>query len=61
MTSQTSQRGGMPSFDPYARLPQVPSFRLSNSDIAEGRPQPLAQMSGISDLARARIVATTQR
>ena len=33
--------------DPYARLAPVPAFTLTSTDIAEGEPLPMPQMSGI--------------
>ena len=32
--------------NPYARLPQVPTFEVTSATAAEGRPLPLAQLSG---------------
>lgn len=36
-------------YDPYAALPQVASFDLASSDVADGERLPLAQVSGIMD------------
>src|SRR5215472_15476876 len=33
--------------DPFARLPAVPSFPLTSTDVTDGRALPPAQMSGI--------------
>jgi Raf kinase inhibitor-like YbhB/YbcL family protein len=33
--------------DPFARLPEVPSFNVSSTDVTDGQALPPAQMSGI--------------
>jgi Raf kinase inhibitor-like YbhB/YbcL family protein len=33
--------------DPFARLPEVPSFRVTSSTVTDGSPWPSAQMSGL--------------
>ena len=35
------------SRDPYAELPELPTFSLTSTDVAEGRTMPEAQVSGI--------------
>jgi Raf kinase inhibitor-like YbhB/YbcL family protein len=42
--SHTAHRPGP---DPYAYLPQVPSFELASTSVTDGQPLPLEQLSGL--------------
>src|ERR1700712_620273 len=37
----------MPANDPFNRLPEVPSFTVSSTTVADGQVLPIAQMSGL--------------
>jgi Raf kinase inhibitor-like YbhB/YbcL family protein len=37
----------MTTNDPFARLPEVPSFTLTSTSVADGKPLPPAQLSGL--------------
>jgi Raf kinase inhibitor-like YbhB/YbcL family protein len=42
-----SCQSGPQRTSPYALLPRVPSFRVTSTDVADGKPMALPQMSGI--------------
>lgn len=46
--AQATPASGNTLFDPYARLPRVPSFELISTDVATGEFMAMAQMSGIA-------------
>jgi hypothetical protein len=47
LVSETLSVEGKPMNDPFWRLPVVPSFTLTSTDITDGEALPPAQMSGI--------------
>lgn len=56
MLSSDETKTPMISSDPFARLPEVPSFAVASTTAQDGRPLPPAQLSGHGRLGQAQEV-----
>lgn len=46
-SAATLTAGTAPAVDPYRGLPNVPRFRVTSSDVVDGKPMPVEQLSGL--------------